>query len=308
MNTTPRTAYILQIHKNSEQVNKFINQLIADDLADVYIHIDKRSYNQLHAKIIPSPNVKILQQRIVCEWGDISQIDTTLLLIKEVLASKNNYDFICLRSGQDLLVKNNFKDFLLENKSKIFMTLRKVSRGNKGLMEINFPKFARKRYTSVHPARIYRSVLQSLYRRGINISPNANQLPKEYSLYNGAQWFSIPIEVARYIIEFLDRNEWYYKYFANTLCPDEWFFQTLIMNSPYKVDLINNNLMFVKWGDTLSTRNSPQDLTYKDIQLIEESSYFFARKFNEKVDKLVIDYFAGKVTFDSSKLAKEFLI
>jgi hypothetical protein len=297
MISSPRTAFILQIHKNPEQVNKFINQLISDGHADVFVHIDKRNYEKISEKIVKSPFVKVLKESIICEWGDISQVSTTILLLREVLATKKNYDFVCLRSGQDLVVKDEFKNFLLKNQRKVFMTLRNVDRFNLGLMEINWPKNTRKRYTTAHPNRIYRRVLQSLYRKGLNIFPNANYWPKEYSFYNGSQWFSIPLEVANYIIEFLDKNEWYYKYFENTLCPDEWFFHTLIMNSHYKPDVVNNNHMFLKWGEKFSEQSSPQYLTIDDLQLIEESGHFFARKFDEDIDRSVVEYFSNKVKF-----------
>lgn len=127
MSAAQKTAFILQIHKNPGQVNKFIHQLISNDQADVYIHIDKRN-DQIGSKLIKNKNVKVLDKAIVCEWGDISQVDTTLLLIREVLAAQKDYDFICLRSGQDLLVKNGFKEALERNKKNIYMTLRKVDK------------------------------------------------------------------------------------------------------------------------------------------------------------------------------------
>lgn len=301
MGSSPRTAYILQIHKNPNQVNSFIYQLISEGQADVFVHIDKKNYQNIQGDIIESPYVKVLDNSINCEWGDISQVDATLLLLREVLASKNQYDFVCLRSGQDLLIKDGFKDFLQNNKNKIFMASRGESRTNLALMEISFPKITRRRYNSAHPARIYRRVLQSLYRKGINISPNTNHWPKEYTLYSGYQWFSIPYGAARYVLDFVDENKWYREFFENTLCPDEWFFHTLIMNSPYKEDVVDNNLVFIKWGDTLSTRNSPQNLTMDDKRLINESNQYFARKFDQNIDSKVIDFFANRYKFEGSK-------
>ncbi|WP_312469055.1 beta-1,6-N-acetylglucosaminyltransferase [Neobacillus sp.] len=305
MNSSLRTAYILQIHQNPDQVNKFIKQLISEKQADVFVHIDKRNYQNLKERIAKSPFVKVLQQCGICEWGDISQVDSTIRLLREVVASEKEYDFVCLRSGQDLLVKAGFKDFLINNKGKIFMTLGNVGRFNSGLMEISWPKFIRKRYASFHPARVFRSIVLGLYRKGINIFPNPNKLPEEYSLYKGSQWFTVPYEVAQYIIRFLDENEWFYKYFEHSLVPDQWFFHTLIMNSQYKTDVIDNNLLFLKWGETLSSQNSPQDLTSEDSQLIEESDDYFARKFDENIDGSVINYFADKVNFECPKLAKK---
>lgn len=301
MISIPCTAYILQVHQNPNQVNHFIRQLISEQQADVFVHIDKKNSQKINGQIIKNPRVKILHRSINCEWGDISQVDATLLLLREVLASRKQYDFVCLRSGQDLLVKNHYKDFLLDNKGKIFMSNRNISIKDAGLMKIQWPKIARKRYTSAHPIRIYRRGLLSLYNKGMNIFPNLNKWPKDYLFYKGSQWFSIPYEVAKYIITFIDENEWYYKFFENTLVPDESFFHTLIMNSYYKKDVVNNNLYFLKWGETLSERNSPQYLTRKDITSIESSDCFFARKFSEDIDDSVIEYFANKVRFGGKR-------
>jgi len=305
MSSSTRTAFILQIHKNPEQVNKFISQLIVHDKADVYVHIDQKSAAALKGKIVTGPNVTILDKSVDCVWGDISQVDTTLLLMKAVLASKKQYDFICLRSGQDLLVKEGLEDFLQENKEKAFLTIRKMDRSELGLMRINWPKVMRKRYTTAHPIRIYRRLLLSLYRRGINLFPNLRKWPKEYSFYKGSQWFTIPLDVAKYMMEFLNDNKWYYRYFNNTLVPDESFFHTLIMNSPYRANVINNNLFLLKWGETLSDRNSPQDLTMEDLPLIENSDQFFARKFDETIDGSIVQYFSQKVRFGRTQSIEE---
>lgn len=307
MNDSLRTAFILQIHNNPEQVNLFIQQLISEDQADVYVHIDKKSFHQLSGKILDHPNVKVLEQSIDCEWGDISQIDTALLLIKEVLASQKQYDYVCLRSGQDLLVREGFKDFLTENKGKIFIRLKDMSRESLGFMKMRFPKVTRKRYTSAHPFRVYRRMLIALYGKGINLSPNLNTWRKEYSFYKGSQWFTIPYDVAAYMIDFLEKNEWYYRYFKNTLVPDESFFHTLIMNSPYKDQVVSENLYFLEWGKQLKDRNSPQYLTMDEVSLIEESNQFFARKFDQTIDSEIIEYFTSNVVFGgrSTKITSE---
>ncbi|NRD76322.1 hypothetical protein HPT25_02325 [Bacillus sp. BRMEA1] len=305
MKSPLKTAYILQIHKNPEQVNKFIHQLISQDHADVFIHIDKKNYEPLKGKLIKSPNVKILQNSINCNWGDISQVDTTILLMKEVLASRNKYDFVSLRSGQDLLVKNGLKEFLVKNHQKVFMDVRQINEKHLSVIKINWPKVTRKRYTTAHPFRIYRRMINDLFGKGINLFPNTNYWPNEYSFYCGSQWFTIPFEVVQYIVKFLDENQWYYKYFEKTFIPDEWFFQTIIMNSPFKSDVVNNNLLYLKMGEKLNERNSPLCLMSKDIGLIEETNHFFARKFDDSIDRSVIEYFTRKVSFSDNNGARK---
>jgi len=288
-------AYILQIHKNPNQVNQFIQQLTVDQHADVFIHIDRRQYDQIHHTIIKRPNVKIIKQSIVCEWGDISQVDTTLLLLKEVLSQNKNYDFVCLRSGQDLLVRNGFYDFLQKNKGKIFLNFIDITNKNKGAMLLNWPKITRKRYTTSHPFRMYRRSIKFLFDKGIKLFPNSNYWPRDFELYCGSQWFTISFEAAQYIISFLENNQWYYRYFEKTYTPDEWFFHTLLMNSPFKSNIVKDNLLYLRMGTRLSERNSPVYLTSDDVALIEDSKQFFARKFDESIDKNVIDYFVNKI-------------
>ncbi|SDZ63330.1 Core-2/I-Branching enzyme [Evansella caseinilytica] len=301
MSSATRTAFLLQVHKNPDQINAFIHQLISNGQADVFIHVDKQNAKELNDKITTGSRVKILEQNIDCIWGDISQVDTTLLLLREAVNAKNDYDYVCLRSGQDLLVRNGFKDFLAANNGRLFFRLKEVSHDNLGLMHINWPKITRKRYSAVHPIRIYRRLLQGFYRHGMNILPNKQYFPEDYQFYVGSQWFTIPLEAAQYIVDFIDDNPWYYRFFENTLCPDEWFFTTLMMNSEYKHQVINDNFMFLKWGVKFGERNSPTYLTNDDIQAIEASGHFFARKFDASVDSDVIDYFSRKVSLQSNE-------
>ena len=297
-----KTAFILQIHKNPNQVNQFIQQLIQNDLADVYIHIDKKS--NIKDEIIKDSHVHILEEQLNCEWGDISQVDCTLLLFKEVIKSGIDYDYVVLKSGQDLLVRDGLKDLFLEADDQIYIKIKEETRRslNMGLMMINWPKIARKRYTNRHPVRMIRRLLLLLYRRGIHLFKNKNYWPEHYHFYNGSQWFSLPLDVVKYILDFLDENKWYYQFFKNTLCPDEWFFQTLLMNSPYKSKVINENFVYLKWGVELEKRNSPELLSEMDIKDIGASKKFFARKFDEKYNQAVIDYYVKRYSFQSKKL------
>ncbi|MBB2478788.1 hypothetical protein H5P36_01045 [Bacillus sp. APMAM] len=290
-----RIAYILQIHKNPEQINKFIHQLTANNDADVYIHIDRRQREQIKSKIVKNPNVKILDQSLICEWGDFSQIDTTLLLLKEVLSASKSYDFVCFKSGQDLLVKDGFHEFLSKNKGQIFMHFNDITWKNKGVILLNWPKVTRKRYTNAHPFRIYRRSIKYLYDKGIKLFPNTNYWPQDFEFYCGSQWFTISFEAAKYIIDFLEENKWFYHYFEKTYTPDEWFFHTLLMNSHFKSKVVKDNHLFLRIGISLRERNSPICLTKDDISFIEESNKYFARKFDESIDNEVIDYFVNKI-------------
>lgn len=194
-------------------------------------------------------------------------------------------------------MKNGLKEFLLNNKNKIFMTSVLINRDSSDawFLNVNWPKVVRKQYNMLHPFRLFRRGIMFLYSLGWNFSPNNYEFPKELSFYHGSSWFCIPVETAKYIIDFLKQNEWYYSAFKNALCPDEWFFQTIIMNSKYRSDVVNDNLVYLKWGHNVKNRNHPITFTMGDVNLIKNSNQYFARKFDQNIDETVIEYFVNSI-------------
>ena len=292
-----RMAYLLQVHKNPDQVSRFIRQIGEDGDPDIYVHIDRKSGRAVLQGIPNGWNIKIMKESLSVTWGDISQVDATLYLLRNLGKSLREYDFVCFKSGQDLLVNKGLRDHLAKNKNKIFMNVKQIGNNDPRtyFWNLKWPRFTKARYDSVlHPYRIARSGLIRLYRAGINPVPNQNRLPDYYVLYRGSSWFIMPGEVADYIVRYLDQNQWYYEAFKDALCPDESFFQTLIMNSPYAGDVINDNLTYLRFGRSYRDNNHPVTLTIKDLPEIEASGKFFARKFDDDIDKEVIEYFCHK--------------
>jgi len=49
----------------------------------------------------------------------------------------------------------------------------------------------------------------------------------------GAQWWCLTAACARHILEFLDANPWYARFFRFSSIPDETFFHTILGASPF---------------------------------------------------------------------------
>lgn len=67
--------------------------------------------------------------------------------------------------------------------------------------------------------------------------------------------------------------------------PDESFFQTLVMNSPYK-DKRVDYLHYVDWSED---KSSPKILTMKDIEKLKHSGKLMARKFDIALDGKIVE-------------------
>ncbi|MDA8156635.1 MAG: hypothetical protein M0Z52_09330 [Actinomycetota bacterium] len=290
-----KIAYILLIHKNPATVNALIRQLSNNSNADIYIHIDKKSCNSIASKIFRNEKTIVLNVNIDTRWGDISLVDATINLLRAAVNSGRQYDFVCLKSGQDLMIRDGFENFLAKNRDKIFMNAQRIEKNDKHsyFWKIKWPRYARKQHDSaLNPFRILRLALVYLYRLGINVRPNPDVFPMH--VHRGSQWFCIPGYVAEYIINFVDKNDWYYNSLKDALAPDEYFFQTIIMNSQYSVNNVCNNLTYIRFGEAGRNRNHPVILKMGDVPEIEKSEKFFARKFDPAVDNSVIDYFMAK--------------
>jgi len=288
-----RLAFLLQVHKNPEQLYKFIRQITANKNSDVYIHIDRKSIDKFSSRIPTGPHIKIIDESIHIKWGDISQVDATMCLLRNLKKTHKKYDFVFLRSGQDLMVKSGLEDFLARNCEKVFMNSKKVESPYTYFWNIKWPAFARNQYDSVfHPNRIIRAALITLYKLGINILPNPHTLPID--VYRGSSWFCIPGEAASYIVDFVENNPWFYKAFENALAPDEYFFQTIIMSSPYALKNACDNLTHLRFGISRQDNNHAVTFSIKDVPEIENSGKFFARKFDQDIDNEVIEYFCRK--------------
>ena len=85
------------------------------------------------------------------------------------------------------------------------------------------------------------------------------------------------------------------RYTANA---DEIFLQTIIYNSEFK-----ENLYYQGFDDNYDSckrltdwrRGTPYVWKMEDLEEIEESNAFFARKFEIKIDKEIIDYLYEKL-------------
>lgn len=90
----------------------------------------------------------------------------------------------------------------------------------------------------------------------------------------------------KYILKFIKSNDGQYiKDFKYTACPDEYFFQIIIMNSEYKDSVVNNNLRYIDWSEG---NNSPKIISIQDINQILKSDKLIARKFDIDIDKEIL--------------------
>ena len=278
-----KIAYMIQAHKNFEQI-KFLVESLLYKQNGIFIHIDKKNdklYRKLKDYYINNDNVNIIDNRVSVNWSGFSQIKATINLMKAIEKEDEIYDYISFISGQDYPIKSSeyIDEYLEKNKGKNFIEYDNIGRYEWRIKRYSiFTEFPNNR-------KIYIRVLDKVLRICQNILPKRKNL-KNMDLYIGSQWFTIDYECMKYILKFIKLNDGrYIKDFKYTACPDEHFFQTIVMNSKYKVSVINNNLRYIDWSEG---NNSPKTLSIKDINQILKSDKLIARKFDIDIDKEIL--------------------
>lgn len=281
-----KIAYIMQVHKNFNQI-KLLTDRLVDELTCVYIHVDKKNeelFKELKNEYTNNENVFIIDNRVEVNWSGFSQVQATLNLMESAL--KNNkfkFEYISLISGQDFPIKNNnyIRKFLTDNNGFEFIQYRNINNDNEFLFRLKIYNFFRE---NKNARKIYVKIVDNILRRLQKLVIKRNNL-EGLDLYTGSSWFTLSRECVEYIFKHLGENGKYILDFKYTFCPDEEFFQILILNSKFKEKVINDNLRYIDWE---GCHGSPRTLGISDINKIKSSNKHLARKIDIDIDSEII--------------------
>lgn len=277
-----RIAYCIIAHRNNKILRECIRVLSEEEDNSIFIHIDEKSNINNFKEY--DKKVTFVDKRISVNWGEYSQIEATLQLLRQT--SNKVYDYIFLLSGECLPVKNNekIKKFLEENKGKQFVA--------QDIYFKNPDKRVKYKYTKYHfnKNKNFRQKLIVKMYEGIkyfNKNPYYIELPK---IYKGTNWFGITNELKEYILEYVNKNDDYLNAFKYSFCADEIFFHTIIFNSKYKEDIYipndKSNICYqaLRYIDWKSGPEYPKLLDEGDFNKIRKTECLFARKFSENLN------------------------
>jgi len=229
-------AFLLRIHADAELCNQFLTQILTSGPGHhVFIHIDSGSPD-LRARLIQDERIRVLEESLSVSWGDYSQIEAICLLLDAAQKHPNQFDFVTLRSGQDLMTGTNWEAGLATNPNASRIQCSSVPMGHSlsPWTDLRWPRFLRRRLAAkTHPMKALRFTLIKLAQHGIKLRPNNRKLPAGQTVYRGSAWFTLSARDADYVaLQLADPHNVYASYFAESLCGDERFIHTIIMNSP----------------------------------------------------------------------------
>lgn len=290
-----KLAILILCHKNPEQINLFLDELNNNDI-EFFIHIDAKS--NIENKIMKRANVHFLpeEQRVNMRWGTSSMIMATVRLLKYAKAFRK-FDYYWLCSGQDFPIEDseNIINYLSQNAGNNFINFWKSSNYNGNIQSyekrtaIYYPECIMGR--QLIPRIIKRLLVEITggYLHTFKIFNKEWKLKgKSVKFYYGSQWVCITDGFLEWLLNFLNTNPDFFYICKHSVIPDEFFFQTVFMMSPFK-GTQHNFLHYVNWDNRPGKpRNSPNTLVLSDYNNIINSGYLMARKFDLNVDSKVV--------------------
>lgn len=285
-----RIANIIIAHKNPTQLLRLIERLRHPQF-DFYIHIDKKVPIHDFKLVKEYENVYFIKNRISCNWGGNSLLNAITSALNQVAETNRNYGFVNLLSAQDypLLSPDHIYEYLLNRSGKNFISFD-TSRNTKWWKEA-VARYEKYHFTDLNLKGKY------FFQRILNkLAPTRRfPLPLELHGSSNSTWWTITGECARYLARTLTNEKKLDKFLRYSWSTDEFVVATIIMNSEFKDQVVNNNLRYIDWSEGNA---HPKLLDVGDVEKMKHSGMLFARKFDveidtealDKIDKELIDF------------------
>lgn len=265
-----KLAHLILAHNNPLQLERLVKRL-ASPRSDIYIHLDSKTDYESFAFIAAIPQVRFINNRTDVRWGNYSMVEATLRSFVEILDTEKIYSHINLLSGHDYLLKDisQIEDFFFDHAGKSFMHYYAIDR------EWPEGKIRLSKYNLGDWETPFKYLIQEILNR---VMP-ARRVPLKMVPYGFSQWITITPSAAQYVLYFLATQPLVMHYFQYTWGVDEFIFQTILLNSPFKDKVVNNNHRYIVFEKGAV---NPNVLTMADAPAMIASGKFFARKFESQ--------------------------
>ena len=275
-----RVANIIMAYKDPEQIEKMIRAMDHPDLY-FFIHLDQKIAMEPFEFLGKLNRVSFINKRTICNWGGFSFVQAVISALEEVLNSTQKFDYFNLMSGQDYPIKpvQQFVSFLKENDGKSFISYDEDH-------QKDWWSHAVSRYEDYHFTDLSFKG-RYFFQRMTNAVMAKRKFPLPLKLYGSSisSWWTLHAPCASYLVDFANREHKLKNFMKYTWGADEFFYATILMNSPFKNSIVNDNLRMIKWEEGSA---NPVILKQKDLNSIIASDKLFARKFDIHVDRDIL--------------------
>lgn len=268
-------AYLIMAHNNYYCLEKLL-LLLDDERNDIFLHIDKKVTDfdfPRFQSLCKKARILYPQKRINVRWGTQSQVKTEMLLF-ETAFQNGPYLYYHLLSGSDLPLKNQeYIHKFFDGQSRSYLFYKDT------LSKWDIQRISRYHFPAQSSSRLLRRCIS--YINTLQEKMQVDRLSRSgLTVQRGYNWCSITEEAVRVLIA---NKRKILKMTSFSVCADEVYKQTILMHQGHPI--VNNDLRKVTWH----AGNHPIIYTTDHYSELVSSDRLFARKFDETVDREMID-------------------
>lgn len=264
-------AFVITAYQNPDYLSTLVNS-ITQEGNHAYVHIDAKSTMDVQDLTLNNPELVSVYKQYAVNWGGYNHLLAIIFLLKQI---PDGVEYVHTISGQDALVRSKAQfDSFFSNQEGAFMSLTPLEDTEIGVQR-------RVEGYNLFPNADSRKPVHKILNRGMWLIRKALRMNKRQiggfdRIYKGMIWVSLPYAQVKYVLQYIEDNPSYMKRLKHTLLPEEFFFQTILMNSPYKDTIVPHNLRYTLWIEKHGS--APAILDEKDYAGIIDSNCYFARK------------------------------
>jgi hypothetical protein len=297
-----KIAYIISAYNYPSLLVRLVHRLHTPTSVFL-IHIDKRTanhqYQEMTSGVADFSNVVFLR-RHNCHWGDFGHVRATLKGLRYLFENKIDFDYLLLLTGQDYPIKSNsyIDSFLSHANGQQFISyysfpnkawgenggMRRIEQWHFRFLE-DLPFRALDVFVHLPLNRESTSKTKAIINSLVNRMFSKREFPCNIRPFGGPGYWVISRGCAEYIDKFASDHPDFVQFFKYADIPDEIFFHTIIMNSSFAGNVVNDDLRCI---DILGARG-PRIWRKADLHLLAQSRALIARKFDPTVDTEILD-------------------
>lgn len=292
-------AYLIQAHNNPKHLFDLVYSLNNKDVS-FFIHIDKKSDIKIFKSLFLNiNNVYFVEKRFNVIWKWFSQVEATISCIETALNLNIDFKYFILLSWVDFPIKsNNYILNFFKNTNLNYLEFREINKSNSYIKYFQNKQL----WFKISKWHFYdtfklnwnsknKSLKHWFYRFYIlfnilliNNILNKKNIDNNLKYFFWSSWWCLNNKSIKYIFDFYKKNENFNRIFKFSDASDEMYFHTILLNSEFNKNCINNNLRYIDWSDN---REWPAILNEEDFDKIRKSNMIFARKFSNNSQWLI---------------------
>lgn len=276
-------VFLVTAYQDAPSLNRLVGKLLS--YGQVLIHIDKNS--SLQVKDVEAHEGVQVYRKYKVNWGSYHHLKAILFLLKETM--RLDPDYVHVITGQDypIVSAETFDAFFAGHEGETFLDYEAVPKGSWMQERYSYYWFTdcveHPKSFDFMPHPVIGKLLRWQKRMGVKRRHIGGFTTNE--IYKGMVYVSLHRDAARYVVNYLSKHRAFERSLRTCLIPEEFCFQTILVNSPLRNTLVNDNLRYMDWR--FRDGISPCVLNETDYDAIKSSGKLIMRKVSARSNRLI---------------------